>query len=71
MVSTNMLYHHSVASLSWLSSKAQKEWNIGKSDLGWFNKCCNAVDILNCLSYEGVDLESSNWEHSFRFNMKR
>ena len=35
-VTTNILYHHSIGSLSWVSSKAQKEWNVYKSDAGWW-----------------------------------
>ena len=35
-VTTNLLYHCSVESLGWLSSKAAKEWKIHKSDHGWW-----------------------------------
>ena len=35
-VTTNLLYHCSVESLGWLSSKAEEEWRIHKSDQGWW-----------------------------------
>ena len=35
-VTTNLLYHCSVESLGWLSSKAEEEWRIQKSDHGWW-----------------------------------
>ena len=35
-VTTNLLYHCSVDSLGWLSSKAEEEWRIHKSDQGWW-----------------------------------
>ena len=35
-VTTNLLYHCSVESLGWLSSKAEEEWKIHKSDHGWW-----------------------------------
>ena len=35
-VTTNLLYHCSVDSLRWLSSKAEEEWRIHKSDQGWW-----------------------------------
>ena len=34
-VTTNFLYHCSVESLGWLSSKAKEKWKIHKSDHGW------------------------------------
>ena len=35
-VTTNILYHHAMTSLSWLSSKAAKLWNVCKSDARWW-----------------------------------
>ena len=35
-VTTNLLYHCSVESLRWLSSKAAEEWRIHKYDHGWW-----------------------------------
>ena len=35
-VTTNLLYHCSVKSLGWLSSKAKEEWKIHKFDHGWW-----------------------------------
>ena len=35
-VTTNLLYHCSVGSLRWLSSKAEEEWRIHKFDHGWW-----------------------------------
>ena len=35
-VTTNLLYHCSFESLQWLSSKAEEEWRIHKSDHGWW-----------------------------------
>ena len=35
-VTTNLLYHCSVDSLGWLSSKSEEEWRIHKSDHGWW-----------------------------------
>ena len=34
-VTTNLLYHCSIESLGWLSSKVEEEWKIHKSDHGW------------------------------------
>ena len=33
---TNLLYHCYIESLGWLSSKAEEEWKIHKSDHGWW-----------------------------------
>ena len=40
-VTTNLLYHCSVKSLGWLSSKAKEEWKIHKFDHEWWQ-------ILQC-----------------------
>ena len=34
-VTSNLLYHCSMESLLWLSSKAEEEWQIRNSDTGW------------------------------------
>ena len=36
-VTTNLLYHCSVDSLGWLSSEAEEEWRIHKSEHGWWH----------------------------------
>ena len=35
-VTTNILYHHAMASVSWLSPNAKKLWNVCKSDARWW-----------------------------------
>ena len=35
-VATNILYHHAMASVSWLSPNAKKLWNVCKSDARWW-----------------------------------
>ena len=35
-MTTNLLYHCSIESLGWLSSKAEEEWRIHKYDHGWW-----------------------------------
>ena len=34
-VTTNIIYHHSMTFLSWLSPKEKMEWNVCKSNARW------------------------------------
>ena len=51
MFITSVLYNHAIVSLSWLSSKAQKEWNATLMEGG--GKCWSIVGS-KCM-------ESDNW----------
>ena len=67
-VTTNILYHHTKASLSWLSPKAEKVWNVCKLKAKW----CQILQRgwHSYYSCKGIHMDSHDWWAPIRFNLK-
>ena len=67
VVSANLLYHHSMASLSWLSSNVEKEWNVGKFNARW-RKMLKRSWHFRLSFNQRCSFGGDDWGASFSFN---